>query len=49
MARLGVKKDMQSHITWHVLGILAKTRRDWKEASMAFAMARKQDPVWLQH
>lgn len=44
MARLGVRKDITSHITWHVLGILAKTRKDWPEASKAFAMARRQDP-----
>ncbi|OCF40829.1 peptide alpha-N-acetyltransferase [Kwoniella heveanensis CBS 569] len=43
MARLAVKKDITSHITWHVLGILAKSRKDWDEASRAFAMARKQD------
>lgn len=45
MARLAVKKDITSHITWHVLGIMAKSRKDWEEASRAFAMARKQDPV----
>lgn len=45
MARLAVKKDITSHITWHVLGILAKNRKDWDEASRAFAMARRQDPV----
>jgi hypothetical protein len=45
MARLAVKKDITSHITWHVLGILAKSRKDWDEASRAFAMARKQDNV----
>ncbi|KAK8854865.1 hypothetical protein IAR55_003604 [Kwoniella newhampshirensis] len=44
MARLAIKKDITSHITWHVLGILAKARKDWDEASRAFAMARKQDP-----
>ncbi|KIR78233.1 peptide alpha-N-acetyltransferase [Cryptococcus gattii EJB2] len=44
MARLAVKKDITSHITWHVLGILAKNRKDWDEASRAFAMARRQDP-----
>lgn len=44
MARTAVKKDITSHITWHVMGILAKQRRDWAEASKAFAMARKQDP-----
>ncbi|KAL1413384.1 hypothetical protein Q8F55_001146 [Vanrija albida] len=44
MARTAVRKDITSHITWHVLGILAKTRRDWTEASKAFVMARKQDP-----
>ncbi|ORX38583.1 NMDA receptor-regulated protein 1-domain-containing protein [Kockovaella imperatae] len=43
LARLAVKKDITSHITWHVLGILAKTRKDWDEATRAFAMARKQD------
>jgi uncharacterized protein HemY len=45
MARTAVKKDMGSHITWHVLGILAKNRKDWEEASRAFTMARRQDPV----
>ncbi len=45
MARLAVKKDMSSHITWHVLGILAKARKDFEEASRAFAMARKIDSV----
>lgn len=45
MARLAVKKDITSHITWHVLGILAKNRKDYEEASRAFGMARKQDPV----
>ncbi|ORY35432.1 NMDA receptor-regulated protein 1-domain-containing protein [Naematelia encephala] len=43
MARTAVKKDITSHITWHVLGIIAKTKKDWDEASRAFAMARKQD------
>jgi hypothetical protein len=47
MAKLAVKKDITSHITWHVMGILAKTRKDWDEASKAFAMARKQDNVGL--
>lgn len=45
MARTAIKKDMTSHITWHVLGILAKSRKDWEEASRAFNMARKQDSV----
>ncbi|KAL7423428.1 hypothetical protein Q5752_001008 [Cryptotrichosporon argae] len=44
MARTAIRKDMTSHITWHVLGILAKSRKDWDEASKAFNMARKQDP-----
>jgi len=48
MARLAVKKDMSSHITWHVLGILAKSRKDWEEASRAFAMARKIETVSIQ-
>jgi peptide alpha-N-acetyltransferase len=45
MARLAVKKDMMSHITWHVLGIMAKNRKDYTEASRAFTQARKIDPV----
>ena len=45
MARTAVKKDITSHITWHVLGIFAKSRKDWEEATRAFAMARKQDNV----
>ena len=47
MARTAVKKDITSHITWHVLGILAKSRKDWEEATRAFAMARKQDSVGI--
>ena len=45
MARLGVKKDITSHITWHVLGMIAKARKDWGEGRRAYSMARKQDPV----
>lgn len=45
LARTAVKKDITSHITWHVLGILAKNRKDYEEATRAFGMARKQDPV----
>jgi cytochrome c-type biogenesis protein CcmH/NrfG len=45
MARIAVKKDMSSHITWHVLGIMAKNRKDYKDASQAFSQARKIDPV----
>ncbi|WVQ74848.1 hypothetical protein IAR50_004455 [Cryptococcus sp. DSM 104548] len=44
MARLAVKKDITSHITWHVLGIFAKSERNWDEASRAFAQARRLDP-----
>ncbi|KAK4688996.1 N-alpha-acetyltransferase 15/16, NatA auxiliary subunit, partial [Tremellales sp. Uapishka_1] len=43
MARLAIRKDMTSHLCWHVLGILAKSKKDWAEASKAFAMARKLD------
>jgi peptide alpha-N-acetyltransferase len=45
MARLAVKKDMTSHITWHVLGIMARNRKDYNEASRAYGQARKIDPV----
>jgi peptide alpha-N-acetyltransferase len=40
-----VKKDITSHMTWHVLGIMAKNKKEYGEASRAFAMARKQDGV----
>jgi cytochrome c-type biogenesis protein CcmH/NrfG len=45
MARTAVKKDMASHITWHVLGIMARNRKDYNEASKAYGQARKIDPV----
>lgn len=45
MARTAVKKDMGSHITWHVLGIMARNRKDYNEASKAYGQARKIDPV----
>jgi hypothetical protein len=47
IARLAIKKDMQSHLCWHVLGINAKSRKDYDEASRAFTMARRLDPVRL--
>jgi peptide alpha-N-acetyltransferase len=49
MARLAVKKDMTSHITWHVLGIMARNRKDYNEASRAYGQARKIDPVSAAH
>jgi len=48
MARTAVKKDMTSHITWHVLGIMARNRKDYVEASKAYGQARKIDPVSIQ-
>ena len=48
MARTAVKKDMTSHITWHVLGIMARNRKDYIEASKAYGQARKIDPVSIQ-
>ena len=48
MARTAVKKDMTSHITWHVLGIMARNRKDYIEASKAYGQARKIDPVGIQ-
>jgi Tfp pilus assembly protein PilF len=49
MARTAVKKDMMSHITWHVLGIMARNRKDYNEASKAYGQARKIDPVSASH
>ena len=49
MARTAVKKDMMSHITWHVLGIMARNRKDYSEASKAYGQARKIDPVSISH
>jgi hypothetical protein len=49
MARTAVKKDMTSHITWHVMGIMARNRKDYIEASKAYGQARKIDPVRPSH
>jgi hypothetical protein len=49
MARTAVKKDMTSHITWHVMGIMARNRKDYIEASKAYGQARKIDPVRPPH
>jgi hypothetical protein len=47
MARLAIRKDFTSHITWHVLGIMSKAKKDWGAANAAFSTARKYDPVSL--
>lgn len=44
LAKLGVKNDIKSHITWHVLGILHRTDRNYKEAIKCFKMAVRISP-----
>jgi predicted Zn-dependent protease len=42
-ARKGVRHDLTSHITWHVLGILHRTDRNYAEATLCFKNAIRFD------
>ena len=45
LVKRGVLLDMQSHICWHVLGIIKKANKSWDEALKAYTQAVRCDKV----
>lgn len=45
LVKKGLVFDMQSHICWHVLGIIKKADRNWDEALKAYTQAVRCDKV----
>ena len=43
LVRLGLKKNMTSHVCWHVYGLLYRSDRDYKEAIKCYKQALKRD------
>ena len=43
LAKLGVKKDIRSHITWHVLGLVHRSDRNYREAVKCYKNAVRLD------
>mmetsp|Transcript_21228 Transcript_21228/g.50279 ORF Transcript_21228/g.50279 Transcript_21228/m.50279 type:complete len:845 (-) Transcript_21228:22-2556(-) len=41
--RQGLKKNMMSHVTWHVYGLLYRSDREYKEAIKCYKQALKRD------
>jgi tetratricopeptide (TPR) repeat protein len=41
--RLGLKKNLMSHVCWHVYGLLYRSDRDYKEAIKCYKQALKRD------
>lgn len=44
LAKAALKADMQSHMCWHVFGILHKSDRDYQQAAKCYLNALKWDP-----
>lgn len=44
----GVMKNMNSHVCWHVYGILYRSDRDYAQAIRCYLNALKKDPENLQ-
>jgi N-alpha-acetyltransferase 15/16, NatA auxiliary subunit len=44
LAKAALKADMQSHMCWHVYGILHKSDRDYHQAAKCYLNALKWDP-----
>jgi len=45
LVKKGLVFDMQSHICWHVLGIIKKADKNWDEALKAYTQAVRCDKV----
>lgn len=44
LAKAALKEDMQSHMCWHVYGILHRTDRNYEQAAKCYMNALKRDP-----
>lgn len=45
LVKKGLVYDVQSHICWHVLGIIKKADKNWDEALKAYMQAVRCDKV----
>lgn len=48
MVKLGLMKDMSSHVCWHVYGLIYRSERDYNEAIKAYKQALRIDSENLQ-
>ena len=48
LVRLGVKKDLKSHVCWHVYGLLYRSDRDYLQAIKCYRGALRHDPDNVQ-
>lgn len=46
--KLGIRKDIASHVCWHVFGLYYRAERNYKEAIRCYKTALKYDPQNLQ-
>ena len=44
LAKDGLKKDLKSHVCWHVLGLLHRSDRNYPEATKCYKSALRMDP-----
>ena len=44
LAKLALQKDMKSHVTWHVYGLLYRSVKNYEEAIKAYRMALRIEP-----
>lgn len=47
-ARRGLRLDLQSHVCWHVYGLLHRSDKNYDEASKCYKSALRHDPDNLQ-
>lgn len=48
LAKLALKNDMKSHVTWHVYGLLWRSAKNYEEAIKAYKFALRLDPNSVQ-
>ena len=44
LAKDGLKKDLKSHVCWHVLGLIYRSDRNYAEATKCYKSALRMDP-----
>jgi uncharacterized protein HemY len=45
LAKEGVRKDAESQLCWHILGMLHRAKKEYALAAKSFSQALKADPV----
>lgn len=48
LVRLGLKKDLRSHVCWHVYGLMYRSDRDYREAIKCYRNALRLDKDNMQ-